>query len=62
MPIKISTEDEDKHQLVGKKDQNQFVYTTHTLRLIEKVLMSVNTRENVLLVGETGTGKTTIVQ
>ncbi|KAI9826387.1 MAG: hypothetical protein M1832_000304 [Thelocarpon impressellum] len=39
-----------------------FAPTPHTLRLLEKVAVAVNMAEPVLLVGETGTGKTTVVQ
>ncbi|KAK9461137.1 uncharacterized protein V1516DRAFT_664297 [Lipomyces oligophaga] len=39
-----------------------FAYTKHTLRQMEKIARCVELQEAVLLVGETGTGKTTIVQ
>lgn len=39
-----------------------FAFTNHSLRLLEQLIVSVNLREPVLLVGETGTGKTTITQ
>ena len=42
--------------------QNKFVYTGATVRTLEQVCMSVQMNESMLLVGETGTGKTTIVQ
>lgn len=32
------------------------------LRNLERVLVGITSRENLLLVGETGTGKTTLVQ
>jgi midasin len=38
------------------------VYTATTLRLMEQVSLSLTHRESALLVGETGTGKTTSVQ
>ncbi|KAK9359479.1 hypothetical protein V1504DRAFT_208869 [Lipomyces starkeyi] len=39
-----------------------FAHTKLTLRLLEQIGTCVNMREPVLLVGETGTGKTTVVQ
>ncbi|KAK9429716.1 hypothetical protein V1505DRAFT_393955 [Lipomyces doorenjongii] len=39
-----------------------FAHTKHTLRLLEQIATCVLMREPVLLVGETGTGKTTVVQ
>ncbi|KAK9245981.1 hypothetical protein V1506DRAFT_513913 [Lipomyces tetrasporus] len=39
-----------------------FAHTKHTLRLLEQIATCVTMREPVLLVGETGTGKTTVVQ
>ncbi|KAK9365423.1 hypothetical protein V1509DRAFT_649647 [Lipomyces kononenkoae] len=39
-----------------------FAHTKHTLRLLEQIATCVTLREPVLLVGETGTGKTTVVQ
>ncbi len=39
-----------------------FAPNAHTLRLLEQVSVAVQLAEPVLLVGETGTGKTTIVQ
>ena len=39
-----------------------FAYTNHAKRLIEQLGVSVLHQEPILLVGETGTGKTTIVQ
>ncbi|KAJ3092441.1 AAA ATPase midasin [Quaeritorhiza haematococci] len=39
-----------------------FAPTFHALRLLEKIAVSVYLQEPVLLVGETGTGKTSIVQ
>ncbi|KAK9476971.1 hypothetical protein V1514DRAFT_353785 [Lipomyces japonicus] len=42
--------------------QSLFAHTKHTLRLLEQIATCVNMREPLLLVGETGTGKTTVVQ
>eukprot|EP00002_Diphylleia_rotans_P015670 TRINITY_DN3035_c0_g2_i1.p1 TRINITY_DN3035_c0_g2~~TRINITY_DN3035_c0_g2_i1.p1 ORF type:complete len:5322 (+),score=1048.10 TRINITY_DN3035_c0_g2_i1:101-16066(+) len=39
-----------------------FVKTKHHLRLLEKIAVCVRVGEPVLLAGETGTGKTTVVQ
>lgn len=39
-----------------------FALTSHALRLLEQVAVAVGAAEPVLLVGETGTGKTTAVQ
>ena len=41
---------------------NNFVYTSATLRLLEQIAVGISRRETMLLVGETGTGKTTAVQ
>ena len=38
-----------------------FVYTNSTVRLLEQICAGIVGRETVLLVGETGTGKTTAV-
>ncbi|RPB13613.1 midasin, partial [Morchella conica CCBAS932] len=49
----------------GKRAQAQkrpFATTNHALRLLEQVGVAVRGGEPVLLVGETGTGKTTVVQ
>ncbi|KAI9807778.1 MAG: hypothetical protein M1825_005083 [Sarcosagium campestre] len=42
--------------------QNPFAMTRHSLRLLEQVAVAVEMSEPTLLVGETGTGKTTVVQ
>ncbi|ORX44311.1 P-loop containing nucleoside triphosphate hydrolase protein, partial [Piromyces finnis] len=39
-----------------------FAHTVHSLRTLEKIAVSTYLKESVLLVGETGAGKTTIVQ
>ncbi|KAJ3122261.1 AAA ATPase midasin, partial [Physocladia obscura] len=41
---------------------NKFAYTSLSLRLLEKLAVCISMQEAVLLTGETGTGKTTIVQ
>ncbi|CAB4255465.1 similar to Saccharomyces cerevisiae YLR106C MDN1 Huge dynein-related AAA-type ATPase (midasin), forms extended pre-60S particle with the Rix1 complex (Rix1p-Ipi1p-Ipi3p) [Maudiozyma barnettii] len=69
-------EDFDDHICIGrtqleksksalmKKSVNStsFAMTNHSLRLMEQIAVSVRMTEPVLLVGETGTGKTTVVQ
>jgi midasin len=42
--------------------KRSFATTNHALRLLEQVGVAVRLAEPVLLVGETGTGKTTVVQ
>ena len=39
-----------------------FAYTRHDLKLLEKLACCVKMNESVLLVGETGCGKTTVIQ
>jgi midasin len=46
----------------GQENQRRFVYTATTLRLMEQIAMAIGQQEASLLVGETGTGKTTSVQ
>lgn len=47
-----------------KKSLNStsFALTNHSLRLMEQISVAIQMTEPVLLVGETGTGKTTVVQ
>ncbi|KAG0232655.1 AAA ATPase midasin [Actinomortierella wolfii] len=45
-----------------RSKRNPFAMTAHAKRLLEKIAVSVHLNEPVLLVGETGTGKTTVVQ
>ena len=42
--------------------EEPFAFTNHALRLLEQVAVAVQAEEPILLVGETGTGKTTTVQ
>lgn len=44
------------------QERRAFAETGHALRLLEGVAAAVARAEPVLLVGETGTGKTAIVQ
>ena len=50
-----------KHLLQAVPKQT-FAGTGHTLRLMEAMAVAVQQNEPLLLVGETGTGKTTLVQ
>lgn len=43
-------------------NDSSFARTNHALRLMEQIGVAVQMSEPVLLVGETGTGKTTVVQ
>lgn len=45
-----------------RRDKNPFAKTGHALRLLEQIGVAVRSFEPILLVGETGTGKTTVVQ
>lgn len=45
-----------------EKSERRFVYTATTLRLMEQIAQALTRSEAALLVGETGTGKTTSVQ
>ena len=52
-----------KSVIKGKSvNSTSFATTDHALRLIEQIAVAVEGTEPVLLVGETGTGKTTVVQ
>lgn len=46
----------------NSRQSNVFAYTNHALRHMEQLAISIHLHEHVLLIGETGTGKTTIVQ
>ncbi|VVT57060.1 uncharacterized protein SAPINGB_P005514 [Magnusiomyces paraingens] len=59
----------ERKRLLSKAKQKQkaqqianFADTNHALRLLEKIGVAVAMKEPTLLVGETGTGKTTVVQ
>eukprot|EP01033_Poteriospumella_lacustris_P008968 gene8969-6442_t len=49
-----------QHQIHG--NNLSFAETKYAKRMLEKILVCVEMKESVLLVGETGTGKTTVVQ
>lgn len=46
----------------GKTSEGSFARTKHSKRLMEQIALAIQMVEPVLLVGETGTGKTTVVQ
>ncbi|EJT98719.1 P-loop containing nucleoside triphosphate hydrolase protein [Dacryopinax primogenitus] len=50
------------HRHVVLKSHRPFAFHRHSLRLLEQLAVAVSAMEAVLLVGETGTGKTTVVQ
>ncbi|KAK3846925.1 MAG: hypothetical protein J3R72DRAFT_519841 [Linnemannia gamsii] len=45
-----------------RNKRSDFAKTAHAAKLMERIAVSVHLNEPVLLVGETGTGKTTVVQ
>ncbi|RYO81486.1 hypothetical protein DL766_007274 [Monosporascus sp. MC13-8B] len=54
----------DRRKQVNRIDKSKrpFASTVHSKRLLEQIAVAVKLREPVLLVGETGIGKTTVVQ
>lgn len=65
--IRIGRATLEKSREVGRlslkvKNRSNFARTNHSLRLLEQIAICVHMVEPLLLVGETGTGKTTIVQ
>ncbi|RLV92019.1 Midasin [Spathaspora sp. JA1] len=52
----------EKSTLKSSKSGNNFARTNHSLRLMEQIGVAIDMIEPILLVGETGTGKTTVVQ
>ncbi|GAB7351836.1 hypothetical protein MBLNU459_g2396t1 [Dothideomycetes sp. NU459] len=48
--------------VAGNTTKRAFSTNAHTLRLLDRIGVAVNQKEPLLLVGETGTGKTTSVQ
>ncbi|KAG0370064.1 AAA ATPase midasin [Gamsiella multidivaricata] len=58
LPI-LSTEQGGARKRSRRSD---FAKTAHAAKLMERIAVSVHLNEPVLLVGETGTGKTTVVQ
>ncbi|KAI0013925.1 midasin [Xylariaceae sp. FL0662B] len=51
-----------KHANRVLKSKKPFASTSHARRLLEQIAAAVKLREPVLLVGETGIGKTTVIQ
>lgn len=51
-----------RSQRKRRRDRRPFAANDHTRRLLEKIAVAVNHQEPLLLVGETGTGKTTAIQ
>jgi midasin len=52
-----------KHKVTKRTGTNRpFSTNNYTLRLLEKIAVAVDRQEPLLLVGETGTGKTTCIQ
>ncbi|CAM1505364.1 Fc.00g110010.m01.CDS01 [Cosmosporella sp. VM-42] len=51
-----------KHSNRVQKSKRPFASTTHAKKLLEQIAVAVKLNEPVLLVGETGIGKTTVVQ
>lgn len=65
--ISIGRAKVEKSHAVGIHRRNQttvssFARTNHSLRLMEKLGVGISMSEPIVLVGETGTGKTTVVQ
>eukprot|EP00347_Sterkiella_histriomuscorum_P024492 403330924 len=58
----VDGEDQEMEEGQNQKVQRKFVFTAATLRTLEQILQAINFDESILLVGETGTGKTTQVQ
>lgn len=59
--MKVVKAEEDASMEENVESTRKFVYTATTLRLMEQISMAINQSEASLLVGETGTGKTTSV-
>jgi midasin len=59
---KIAVSNIDSGDVAVVKMSNTFAQTNYALRLMEAIGVCVRENEPVLLVGETGTGKTTILQ
>jgi midasin len=61
--LKIGRTRLSRHK-VSKRNTNSRPFSTngYTLRLLEKIAVAVDRQEPLLLVGETGTGKTTCIQ
>ncbi|KAH0289482.1 midasin [Aureobasidium namibiae CBS 147.97] len=53
---------QQRKSLAGPTGKRAFSTNAHTLRLLDRVAVAVSQKEPLLLVGETGTGKTTSIQ
>jgi midasin len=53
---------QQRKSILGNTGKRAFSTNAHTLRLLDRVAVAVSQKEPLLLVGETGTGKTTSVQ
>ncbi|KAH7076116.1 hypothetical protein FB567DRAFT_535490 [Paraphoma chrysanthemicola] len=61
--IQIGRAKLSKHKVAKRERPGRpFSTNNYTLRLLEKIAVAVDRREPLLLVGETGTGKTTCIQ
>ncbi|KAL7319508.1 AAA ATPase midasin [Mucor circinelloides] len=60
--IAASGKQKQKQALIKREKKRPFATTGHALRLMERIAVCIHLTEPVLLVGETGTGKTTVVQ
>lgn len=60
--LRKSSQDNALNQKVNNSGTSSFARTNHSLRLMEQIGVAIEMVEPVLLVGETGTGKTTVVQ
>ncbi len=49
-------------QLASAHGGANFSHTMHSSRMLEKLAVAIQRNEPILLVGETGNGKTTIIQ
>ncbi|KAI9487690.1 MAG: hypothetical protein EXX96DRAFT_514297 [Benjaminiella poitrasii] len=60
--IAASGKQKQQQALIKREKKRPFATTSHALRLMERIAVCIHLNEPVLLVGETGTGKTTVVQ
>ncbi|KAI8086936.1 P-loop containing nucleoside triphosphate hydrolase protein [Gilbertella persicaria] len=60
--IAATGKQKQKQALIKREKKRPFATTGHALKLMERIAVSIHLNEPVLLVGETGTGKTTVVQ
>lgn len=60
--LKKTAQDKALYNKRLSNNNTSFARTNHSLRLMEQIAVAIEMVEPVLLVGETGTGKTTVVQ